>query len=80
MKLSEIFDVVETQRLVLDRQKPGLIRKALEALPDIQTHALLRLYTYLVSNAAQLVSPATILEYFSCFEASYLIALISCFS
>jgi predicted AAA+ superfamily ATPase len=54
--------------------------------------SLLRLYTYLVSNAAQLVSPSklvqavgvksptTILEYFSYFEASYLIALIPCFS
>ncbi|MDR2095996.1 MAG: ATP-binding protein [Treponema sp.] len=40
MKLSEILDVVETQRVVLKRQAQGLLRKALESLPDIQSYAL----------------------------------------
>jgi predicted AAA+ superfamily ATPase len=54
--------------------------------------SLLRLFTFLVSNAAQLVSPSkltgtagvksssTVLEYFSYFEAAYLIHLIPCFA
>ncbi|GHV61799.1 hypothetical protein AGMMS49587_06870 [Spirochaetia bacterium] len=54
--------------------------------------SLHRLFVYLVSNAAQLVSPSkllsvagvksatTVLEYFSYFEAAYLIHLVPCFS
>jgi predicted AAA+ superfamily ATPase len=54
--------------------------------------SLRQLYTYLVSNAAQLVSPSkltqvagikspsTILEYFSWFESAYLLALVPRFA
>ncbi|GHT66616.1 hypothetical protein FACS1894110_10610 [Spirochaetia bacterium] len=54
--------------------------------------SLHRLFGYLVSNAAQLVSPSkllsvagvksatTVLEYFSYFEAAYLIHLVPCFA
>jgi predicted AAA+ superfamily ATPase len=54
--------------------------------------SLHRLFGFLVSNAARLVSPSrltgtagvkspsTVLEYFSYFEASYLIQLVSCFA
>ncbi|GHV90887.1 hypothetical protein AGMMS50268_13900 [Spirochaetia bacterium] len=54
--------------------------------------SLHRLFVYLVSNAAQLVSPSkllsvagvksatTVLEYFSYFEAAYLIHLVPCFA
>jgi predicted AAA+ superfamily ATPase len=54
--------------------------------------SLKRLFTYLVSNPAQLVSPSrllqvagvrsptTVLEYFSYFESAYLIQLMPCFS
>jgi predicted AAA+ superfamily ATPase len=56
------------------------------------TTSLLRLFSFLVSNAAQLVapskltgtagvkSPSTVLEYFSYFESAYLIHLIPCFA
>jgi predicted AAA+ superfamily ATPase len=54
--------------------------------------SLKRLFTYLVSNAAQLVSPSklvhvagvkspsTVLEYFSYFESAYLLRPVPCFS
>jgi predicted AAA+ superfamily ATPase len=54
--------------------------------------SLMRLFVYLLSNPAQLVSPSrlvsvagvksptTVLEYFSYFEAAYLISLMPCFS
>jgi predicted AAA+ superfamily ATPase len=54
--------------------------------------SLHRLFVYLVSNAAQLISPSkllsvagvksatTVLEYFSYFEAAYLIHLVPCFA
>jgi predicted AAA+ superfamily ATPase len=56
------------------------------------TGSLHRLFGFLVSNAARLVSPSrltgtagvkspsTVLEYFSYFEASYLIQLVPCFA
>ncbi|GHV94664.1 ATP-binding protein [Spirochaetia bacterium] len=54
--------------------------------------SLRRLFIYLVSNPAQLVSPSklihtagvksptTVLEYISCFEAAYLLHLLPCFA
>jgi predicted AAA+ superfamily ATPase len=54
--------------------------------------SLARLFVYMLSNPAQLVSPSrlcsvagvksptTVLEYFSYFEAAYLISLVPCFS
>jgi predicted AAA+ superfamily ATPase len=40
MKLSEIKDIAESQKLALDRQEKGLKRLLLPELPDIQSHAL----------------------------------------
>jgi predicted AAA+ superfamily ATPase len=54
--------------------------------------SLARLFVYMLSNPAQLVSPSklcsvagvksatTVLEYFSYFEAAYLVSLVPCFS
>jgi predicted AAA+ superfamily ATPase len=40
MKLSEIRDIAESQKLALDKQEKGLERQLLPELPDIQSHAL----------------------------------------
>jgi predicted AAA+ superfamily ATPase len=40
MKLSEIQDIAESQKLALDKQEKGLERGLLPELPDIQSHAL----------------------------------------
>jgi len=40
MKLSQIQDISAGQKLILEHQEPGLHRKILPELPDIQTHAL----------------------------------------
>jgi predicted AAA+ superfamily ATPase len=40
MKLSEIQDIAESQKLALDKLEKGLKRQLLPELPDIQSHAL----------------------------------------
>jgi len=40
MKLSEIQDIVESQKLALNKQVQGLKRGLLPELPDIKSHAL----------------------------------------
>ena len=41
MKLSELQDIVGTQKQAIENQDPGLERQLLPELPDIQSHALI---------------------------------------
>ena len=40
MKLSEIREIGDAQKIALEQQEPGIIREVLPELPDIRSHAL----------------------------------------
>jgi predicted AAA+ superfamily ATPase len=78
---------------ILEQLQRDILYRDIAVRHGIRDAASLRqLYTYLVSNAAQLVSPSrlihvagvkspsTILEYFSWFESAYLLALVPRFA
>jgi predicted AAA+ superfamily ATPase len=78
---------------ILEQLQRDILYRDIAVRHGIRDAASLRqLYTYLVSNAAQLISPSkliriagakspsTILEYFSYFESAYLLALVPRFA
>jgi predicted AAA+ superfamily ATPase len=85
LKTGNIEIVAQLQRDILYRDIA--VRYGLRDAASLE-----RLYSFLVSNAAHLISPSkltgqagvkspsTVLEYFSWFEAAYLIKLVPCFA
>jgi predicted AAA+ superfamily ATPase len=82
----------ENTDIIIQLQRDILYRDIAVRYGLRDTSSLYRLFGFLVSNAARLVSPSrlteitgvkspsTVLEYFSYFEASYLIQLVPCFA